>query len=97
MAVTHNPPEMHIILAAAGDAVELPLWVKSIRVVSSAPVDADRIQLTNAIGTATTIWETYISGIDEYVEEVLVERWWRRGVRLNTNTGNRAQVHIYYQ
>lgn len=96
MAVTHNPDEKHISLVAAGDEVELPLYVKSIRIVSDAPTDADRVQLTNATGSAVTIWETYISGTNEYVEEVLMERFWHRGVRLNTNTGDRADVHIYY-
>lgn len=97
MAVVVNQNAGVIELNAAGDEIAMPIWVKSVRYVSTAGTTAtDVITLVDPQATSEVLWTTF-GFATEATEAELIEKMWHNGFRLDVNTGNNGRVFISYK
>lgn len=95
MAISVNSGKV-INMTAADDEVTEALFVKSIRVVADAPTIGDDCVFVDPDNTSDEIWRTRAPAGANVVEEALIERYLKNGIRLHTNDDNKFEAYISY-
>ena len=89
-------------LDTAGDEINMPLIIQSIRFVAEAGnAAADVILLVDPTNTSIDLWRTFAGSATGTEAELQSAgdrstRVWRNGVRLETLTGNNGFVYLTY-